>query len=44
MDVNADTLLRRIGLFGAGADGVAGGVFHDTVRFTGELDAGTLTV
>jgi len=31
-------------LFGAGADGVAGAVFRDTVRFTGELDAGTLTV
>ena len=31
------------GLFGA-ADGVTGAVFRDTVRFTGELDAGTLTV
>ena len=35
---------RHIGLFGAGSDGVAGAVFRDTVRFTGELDAGTLTV
>ena len=26
------------------ADGVIGAVFRDTVRFTGELDAGTLTV
>jgi len=33
-----------MGLFGAGADGVAGAVFRDTVRFTGELEAGTLTV
>jgi len=32
-----------MGLFGA-ADGVTGAVFSDTVRFTGELDAGTLTV
>ena len=32
-----------IGLFGV-ADGVTGAVFRDTVRFTGELDAGTLTV
>ena len=32
-----------MGLFGA-ADGVTGAVFRDTVRFTGELEAGTLTV
>jgi len=32
-----------MGLFCA-ADGVTGAVFRDTVRFTGELDAGTLTV
>jgi len=32
-----------MGIFGA-ADGVTGAVFRVTVRFTGELDAGTLTV
>ena len=34
---------KYIGLFGV-ADGVTGAVFRDAVRFTGELDAGTLTV